>query len=303
MKILLTGAFNWSNEQIIEIEKIGHTCMFIKDEKNAIENDIKSVEAIICNGFFLYHNIEDFPNLKYIQLTSAGLDRVPLDYIKKHNIDLYNARGVYSIPMAEWTILKILEIYKNSRGFYEAQFEKIWKKNRGLLELYGKTATIVGYGSVGKEIAKRLKAFDVIINVVDVIEKKDEYIDRFTYIKDMDDILRNTDILILTLPLTKETEGIINNEKLKAMKNDSIIINISRGKIINEKDLIYMLKEGKFKGIALDVFEEEPLNLNSELWDFKNVIITPHNSFVGENNNRRMFEVMKNNLINYKKEE
>lgn len=298
MKFLLTGAFDYSKAQIQEIEKLGHECIFLQDEKKEVSIDKTEIEGIICNAYFLYHNIEEYINLRYIQLTSAGLDRVPLDYIKEHNIKLFNARGVYSIPMAEWTLLKILEIYKNSRFFYKNQEIRRWEKDREIQELNGKVATIVGYGSVGNEIAKRLKAFNVKINIVDIIEKKDECIEKFYSINELEKAMQTTDILILTLPLTEETKGIINKDNLNKMKDESIIINISRGKIINEKDLINVIKSNKFKGIALDVFEEEPLSEDSELWDFDNVIITPHNSFIGENNNQSLFELIMKNLEN-----
>lgn len=296
MKILITGAFKCSDIQIQEIENLGHECIFLQDEKDEINVDKTEIDAIICNGFFLYHNIEEYSNLKYIQLTSAGLDRVPLDYIRKNKIQLYNARGVYSIPMAEWTLLKLLEIYKNSRLFYKNQENKRWEKDREIQELNGKIATIVGYGSVGNEIAKRLNAFNVKINIVDITEKKDEYIENFYNINELEKAMQTTDILILTLPLTKETEGIINNNVLNKMKDESVLINISRGKVINENDLINVIKLNKFKGVALDVFEEEPLREDSELWNFENVIITPHNSFIGENNNKRLFELIMKNL-------
>lgn len=296
MKILITGALKCSDTQIQEIEKLGHECLFLQNEKDDIDSNKEEIEAIICNGFFLYHKIEEFTNLKFIQLTSAGLDRVPLDYIKKNNIQLYNARGVYSIPMAEWTLLKILEIYKNSRFFYKNQENKRWEKDRKIQELNGKVATIVGYGSVGSEIAKRLNAFNVKINIVDITEKKDEYIEKFYNINELEKAMQTTDILILTLPLTEETEGIINKNNLNKMKDGSILINISRGKVIDEKDLINVIKANKLKGIALDVFEDEPLSENSELWDFDNIIITPHNSFIGANNNKRLFELIMKNL-------
>lgn len=303
MRILVTGATKFSKNQMQELENLGFDIIFIQDEREKIDFNVENIEGVICNGLFLYNDIKIFEKLKFIQLTSAGLDRVPLEYIKEHDIKLYNARGVYSIPMAEWTILKILEIYKKSKYFYENQTNKEWIKDRNILELNGKTATIVGYGSVGYEVCKRLYPFDVKINVVDIAEKNDEFINKFYYINDLKEAMKNTDILILTLPLTKETEGIIDKEKMNSMKNGSILINIARGKIIKETDLIEMLKTEKFRGVALDVFEEEPLKTENELWNMENVIITPHNCFVGENNNSRLFEVIKNNIKQYRNED
>ena len=298
MKTLITGAFKCSKEQIKELEKLGLQIQFMQDERANTDINFSEIEFVICNSLFLYHDIKLFKNLKAIQLTSAGLDRVPLDYIKQNNIKLYNARGVYSIPMAEWTVLKILEIYKNSKKFWKQQEEHIWEKDRNIFELNGKTVTIVGFGNVGQEIAKRLKAFNVKINAVDLKNNNSEYQDMFYTISEINEAIKVSDILILTLPLTKETEGIIDKEKLMLMKENSILVNIARGKIIKEKDLIEVLKEKQkdFLGIILDVFEEEPLNKESKLWDFENVIVTPHNSFIGENNNERLYNLICNNL-------
>ena len=98
---------------------------------------------------FLSHPIEKFTNLRYIQLTSAGFDRVPMEYVKVHNIEIRNARGVYSIPMAEFALCGVLQLYKQSRFFMENQKARTWEKHRRLLELSGKTVCIIGCGSVG----------------------------------------------------------------------------------------------------------------------------------------------------------
>lgn len=297
MKTLITGALKISEEQILELEKLGLEIMYINDETKKIEIDVKDIEFVICNSLFLNNDIKEFTKLKYIQVTSAGLDRLPLEYIQQKGIKLFNARGVYSIPMAEWTILKILEIYKNSKAFYEKQKEHKWEKDRKLLELSGKRVAILGYGSVGQEIAKRLKAFDAIITAVDIKLVKDDNIDNYYNISDINKILSTEDIIIITLPLTAETRGLIDFNKINLMKKDAILINISRGNIIKEKDLVRALKDRKILGAVLDVFENEPLNKESELWNLDNIIITPHNSFVSEQNERRMYKVILKNII------
>lgn len=299
MKVLITGAFNANQEKLEKIKNLGFQIEYLKDERTKTDIDFSDIDIVICNALFLYHDIRQFTNLKAIQLTSVGLDRVPLNYIKEHNIRLYNAKDVYSIPMAEWTILKILEIYKKTKFFYRNQNEKIWEKNRKIFELNGKVATILGFGNVGKQIAMRLKAFNVKINAVgkDYSKIENQYIDKYFESEYMLNAVKDADILIVTLPLNKETERIIDKEYFTEMKDNSVLINVSRGKIINEKDLIEFIHKDKFIGVALDVFENEPLDKNSELWDNEKVIITPHNSFVSENNDRRLFELIFNNLL------
>ena len=295
MKLLLTGAFKYSQEQLNMIQSLGYEVTFVQDERVPLDIDVSEFEAVVCNSLFLYNDITRFKKLEFIQLTSAGLDRVPLDYLKEKGIKLFNAKGVYSIPMAEWVVLKILEIYKKSRVFYKNQELHKWEKQRDLLELTDKTAAIIGYGSVGTEIAKRLKAFGANVISVDRQVKEDDYVDESILIDDLDAALEKSDVIILTLPLTAETKHLINEEKIKVMKDNAVLINVSRGGIIDETALIESLKEDKFLGVALDVFEEEPLN-ESPLWDFENVIITPHNSFVSDKVNERLFELMIENL-------
>lgn len=294
MKILLTGAYCYTQEQIEKINSLGFETDFVQYEKDEI--DCEKYDGVICNGLFLYHDIKKFKNLKFIQLTSAGYDRVPIDYVSEKGIKIFNAAGVYSIPIAEHTVLKILEFYKKSREFYKKQEIRQWDKERNILELYGKKAAIIGCGNIGKEIAKRLFGFGVEITGIDVSEISCDYVSRCEYIDNIDKVLAESDIVILTLPLNENTEGIINKKRLKVMKNSGLLVNVSRGKIVVLNDLIEALESKEIAGAALDVFEEEPLNENSDLWNMANVIITPHNSFVGEGNAERMFEVIYKNL-------
>ena len=118
-KLLLTGAFKYSREQLSNLEYLGYEIVFVQDERKTLNIDVSDINAVVCNSLFLYNDIKEFKKLRIIQLTSAGLDRVPLDYINEKGVQLFNARGVYSIPMAEWAILKTLEIYKKSRVFYK----------------------------------------------------------------------------------------------------------------------------------------------------------------------------------------
>lgn len=296
MELLLTGAFKYSEEQLNRLRTLGYEIAFVQDERIPLEIDVSDIEAVVCNSLFLYNDIAKFKNLKLIQLISAGLDRVPLDYIKEKGIKLFNAKGVYSVPMAEWVVLKILEIHKKSKQFYKNQEKHKWEKQRDLLELKDKIAVIIGFGDVGTEVAKRLKAFGVHVIGIGRRKKEFQLLDEYYLIDYIDEVLRKSDIVILTLPLTEDTRHLIKEEKIRQMKDDCVLVNVSRGGVIDEKSLVKALQSGKFLGVALDVFEEEPLSENSSLWDFENVIITPHNSFVSDKVNDRLFELILKNL-------
>jgi len=296
MKLLLTGAFPYSEAQIDQIKALGFEVFYVKDERKPLPVEVSAIEAVVCNNLFLHHDIAEFKNLKLVQLLSAGLDRVPLDYINDHNIKLFNAGDVYSFPMAEWAVLKILEIYKKSRFFYRNQEKRLWQKNRDLEELTGKKVGIIGLGNIGKAIAKRLKPFGVEITAVDIRQVEAEPVGRFRMIDELDQVLKASDIIILTLPLTEQTRHLISAERLKLMPDHACLVNLSRGAIIDEAALIEALQAGRFRGVALDVFEEEPLPGGSPLWGFDNVIITPHNSFISDRVNERLFALVLTNL-------
>lgn len=298
MNLLLTGALKYSEEQLNKLKLLGYEITFVQDERVPLEVDVSDIDIVVCNGLFLYNDIVKFKNLKLIQLTSAGLDQVPIDYIKEKDIKLYNAKGVYSIPMAEWVVAKILEIYKKSKQFYKKQELRKWEKSRDLLELTGKTVSIIGFGDVGTEVAKRLKAFGVHIAGVGRKNIESEFLDEYYLIGEIDKVLKKSDIVILTVPLSQETWHLINKEKIRQMKDDCVLINVSRGEIIDEVALSEGINQHKFLGVALDVFGKEPLSKGSPLWSFENVIVTPHNSFVSDSISTRMFDLIYKNLNN-----
>ena len=294
LNLIITGAWQFAHEYISEIESIGHKVVFMQHENDVVPCDSEWIEGIICNGFFLYHNIEQLKNLKYIQITSAGYDRVPMDYVKQHNIEIHNARGVYSIPMAEFAVAGVLQIYKKSRFFYENQKIHTWEKHRRLLELFDKKVCIVGCGSVGTECAKRFRAFGCRVIGIDLIPREDIFYNQILSLDKLPEVLQNTDVLILTLPLTKKTKHLISDNMFECMKEGIVIVNIARGAVVDTDALIKHI--GKLSGAVLDVFEEEPLGENNPLWEFDNVFITPHNSFIGNMNQYRLFDIIKKNL-------
>lgn len=296
MNLLITGALKYSKSFFKDIEILGNTIIFQQIEKEELVCDYTWVEGVICNGLFLYHDITKFKNLKYIQLTSAGYDRVPMDYIKEKNITIYNAKGVYSVPMAEFALCGVLQLYKQSRFFYENQKKHIWMKNRELLELEGKNVCIVGCGSVGTECAKRFRAFGCRVIGIDILPYSNVNYDIIENISSLDMVLPDSDIIILTLPFSKQTHHLINAQKLKLLKKNAVLVNIARGAVLDTEALIEYMP--KLKGAVLDVFEEEPLPGNSVLWNIDNLIVTPHSSFISENNLKRLNNLILKNIDN-----
>ena len=165
-----------------------------------------------------------------------------------------------------------MEIYKNAYVFFEKQKKKTWEKDFSLLELTEKKVCIVGYGSVGRETAKRFSAFGAEIIAVNRSKIEDQVVNRWIPLKKIDEILPEVDIIILCIALTGETMNLINSVRLDKMKDGSVLVNISRGNIIERKALRKFLKKEKFRGVALDVFDEEPLSKDSDLWETPKVL-------------------------------
>ena len=294
MNLLVTGAWSDGKNCISELEKMGHSVCFMQFEKDSLPCDYSWVEGVICNGLFLTHPIERFRNLRYIQLTSVGFDRIDMDYVKLHEIEIHNARGVYSIPMAEYAICGVLQLYKQAGFFRENQKQHLWKKHRGLLELAGSTVLIFGCGSVGNECAKRFAAFGCEVIGVDLFPREDNLYSKILPLDKLNEALTQVDIVVLTLPLTEWTKHLMNEERFSLMKDGATLVNIARGAIIDTVSLLSHID--RLAGAVLDVFEEEPLSVDSSLWNKHNIILTPHNSFVGEGNSKRLSANILSNL-------
>ena len=283
MNLLITGAWNEAEKHFPLLTESGHSLCFLQQEKDPLPCDPAWVEGVICNGLFLYHAIESFPRLRYIQLTSAGFDRVPMDYVRENRIEIHNARGVYSVPMAEFVLASVLERYKELSLFRAQQEEHLWKKRRGLRELAGKKVVIVGCGDVGAACAKRFQAFDASVVGVNRTVREVSSFDAVVGMDSLEDELQSADIAVVTVALTDETRGLV---KARLLKPDAILVNISRGATVDLTDARCEL--------LLDVFENEPLEEQSDLWD--RAIVTPHNSFVGDGNADRLWHVIRENL-------
>lgn len=291
--LLITGAAKPNKDFLEKLKNIGWDVTLHQSETEAVQNP-GIYDAVICNGLFLYNDIKKFTNLKTVQLTSAGLDRVPIEYINSEGIKLFNARGVYSIPMAEWAVCVILNHYKCLSGFYNQQANHDWSKIRNLQELNGKSVAIIGAGNVGSEVAKRLQSFGTNNIGYDIQSFENPY---FTQIYKISEFQPDGfDIIILTAPHNTDTHHFISRQTLERFKSGCILINMSRGGLINEEDLINVLTERTDISAILDVFEVEPLAVDSKLWSMQNVKVFPHNSFEGENNEKRLHTLIIKNL-------
>lgn len=294
MNLIVTGALQASSGDLKALENLGFQITVHPDERAGVPHP-ERYDAAICNNLFGYHDIRLFSNLKYIQLTSAGLDRVPLEYIREAGIRICNAAGVYSVPMAEFALWGVLELYKQGRFFADNQRAHRWEKHRGLKELAGKRVCIVGCGSVGSACAQRFAAFGCRVTGIATSGREQTYFDAVLPMEQLPGILGEADILVLALPLTETTRRLFDKAMFARLKPGAVFVNLARGAIVDTDALIRAL-ETTLSGAVIDVFESEPLGADAPLWEIPNLILTPHNSFVGEHNHQRMMDLTIRNL-------
>lgn len=293
MKVLLSQGL--ARKYGEKIEKLGYKVISY-DEKNPNEKADYGEDILIGAIDLKKINYKDHKNLKYIFLTSVGIDFLDLDYIKEKEITLSNNNGAYDDPIGEWIVYGLLQINKDDRKNIENQKEKIWKKRAFAYNLYGKKALFMGTGTIAVAGAKRLKGFDMELNGFNTSGRKVEPFDNVYSLEELDKILKDMDYIIMCLPGTEKTHHILNAERFAKLKDGVVVVNISRGSTIDEDALVDAIKAGKVRGAALDVFEEEPLSKNSELWDLDNVYIYPHISFACEDLSTRQFATAYQNL-------
>ena len=246
--------------------------------------NIEKANVLVISGLWQNELIEHAKNLKYIQLTGVGYDGYDLNKLKENNIKLCNAVGLNRIVVAEHTISLILSLSRFLHIARDNQLKKYWAPFisdplERQSEINGKTAVIFGLGDIGNTIAKFCKSFDMnVIGVKRDINVDSEYTDSLVHTSELKNIVNNADYLIISTSLNKDTEEIIDKSIFDNMKSDSYLINVARGGCVNEKDLIDALDNNKIRGAALDHLSTEPLDINNPLWNYENVIITPHSA-------------------------
>lgn len=219
--------------------------------------------------------IEGADNLKWIMAYSAGVDKLPIKEILRKGIKVTNVSGIHRHSIAEQVFSYMLYYVRKISDFHKQQIEGEWDRIKPQ-SLYGKTIGIIGVGAIGKEIARKAKAFDMKVLGLRRSGEKTDFVDKMYPMEGLYQVLGESDFVVMVLPLTAETKHIMDRGAFEEMKEDGYFINIARGEVVDTEALIWALKENKIAGAGLDVFEEEPLPKNHPLRSLDNVIITPH---------------------------
>ncbi|MDT8859819.1 D-2-hydroxyacid dehydrogenase [Alkalihalobacillus sp. MEB130] len=239
-------------------------------------------------------------SVQWIQTCTAGVNYLPLEKLQSRNIQVTSANGVHSYPISETIFALMLGLTRKIHSYVRNQQTKKWHHENMKLEIHEKTIGIIGVGAIGQETAKIAKAFGMKVLGIRHSGESKPYVDEMYKIDQLHSILPRCDYIVITLPLTENTTSLFGAEQFKLMKSTAFVINIGRGAIIVEKDLVTALENGDIAGAGLDVFEQEPLPSTSALWEHDNVIITPHTAGSTAYYDKRVVEdVLLPNLQNY----
>ena len=219
--------------------------------------------------------------LKWIQTTSTGVNRyLAIPELVESDVLLSSVRGTHGACLAESVFAMILAFTRQIRNCVTKQQQRDWSNREcrpRMIELTGSTMGIIGFGAVGRAVAKRAAAFDMRVVAVDLFPTNTPpSVSELWGLDHLDELLGQSDYVVVAVPYTPDTEGMIGAKEIGKMKPTAMLVGISRGKIIDEDALVAALRGGGLKAAALDVFAQEPLPADSDLWDIENLLITPH---------------------------
>jgi phosphoglycerate dehydrogenase-like enzyme len=282
-------------EKLLQVQPMAQ----IIQVKDFSEKD-EDAEILLTYGWDIKRDTLDlYPNLKWVQTLSAGVDALPLARLAEKDIILTNVRGAHKIQMAEHVIWSMLMLLRQGVTFVRQQENKIFSAKPKVDEMYGKTVCVVGAGTIGREIAKRCSAFGMTVYGVSRKGQEDSAFAKVVSFADKAEVLKVSDIVVVVLPLTPETRKLINAEFISELKDGVLFINVARGPVADEEALLKALQERKIEAAALDVFVQEPLPEDSPFWTLDNVFITPHIGGRTIQASERMWDVFTENLAKY----
>lgn len=269
--------------------------------QEAMNKLLAEAEILYCM-YVPYKLLSRAPRLRWLHTFSTGLEHLDGTGVLDSSFIVTNARGVPAIPIAEHTIMFMLMFTKNMLKVMANHQKKLGKRTQPS-SLEGKTVGVVGLGSIGSEVARLARAFQMrVLATRRSATSRQEGVDGVDIVyppRELKTLIAESDFVVVALPVTPETRKIIGEAELKVMKPTAYLINVSRGAIVDEAALIAALRQGQIAGAGLDVTETEPLPPESPLWDLPNVILTPHESGATADYNDRGAKLFYENLKRY----
>lgn len=276
---------------------------FVFDTTIQYEN-LKKAEILVTYGEDIEaEHLQYMPNVKWIFVTSAGIEKMPLNELAQTDILVSNVRGIHKVPMAESIMAHILSQYRALPTIYAQEEKHEWLKKMPSKELRDCTAIILGPGAIGGEVGRLLQAFGVKTIGCNRSGKVAEYMDEIIRFDELTNRLPEADIVLSILPSTEETHHLIKMEQFKAMKKDAMFLNFGRGSLVETTVLIEALTTNEIGFAVCDVFEEEPLSPSSPLWSLDDMTVSPHVSSHSKRYLERSFDIFKRNYKWYRNNE
>ncbi len=273
--------------------------VIVTTDADRIEQVIPDVQVVL--GDIGADLLRKAPNLRWVQSPAAGVDGALYPEFADSDILLTSAKGFVGVHLAEHAMGLLLAVTRGIGWAVRAlDWEVKWSIRNSSLELWGLTMGIVGLGGTGRELAKRARAFGMRVIAVDP-ESVDlpEEVEACWRMDRFHDLLEQSDVVAVCAPLTPETEGMFDRDAFQRMRRSAILVNVTRGGIMDGPALIAALEQGWIGGAGLDVTPEEPLPQDNPLWQMKNVVITPHTAGASPNRDRRAVEQFCENLRRY----
>lgn len=267
------------SSDLIERELSCRYC-YIERQNFSQRTDLhRNISVLICRDRDAVSEIIDCcPSLKFMFIVSTGVEKLPFRKLLEHGVVVANTGGLNAPIMSEYAMAYILSQSARVCENLKNQIKGIWKKFQCVDSLENRNLLIVGAGRTGRLLAQKAKAFSMNVVGIKKHVSKQDFFDQIDSLENIDFHLDEADFVVLTIPTTPETKQMFNYERFRKMKKNAVFINISRGALVNQEDLIKALKDELIGCAILDVFEEEPLSPSSEMWHLDNLIITPHSS-------------------------
>ncbi|ADQ65712.1 phosphoglycerate dehydrogenase-like oxidoreductase [Halogeometricum borinquense DSM 11551] len=236
-----------------------------------------AADAAVITGIHLPDDVlEAAAELRLFAAASAGYDHLPLDRLRERGVTVTNASGVHGPNIAEHVIGWLLMLARSLDEGIRRQQRREWRQFQAFGELQGSTVTVVGLGAIGQAIGERLDPFGVETIGVRYTPEKGGPTDEVIGFDEIESALVQTDYLVLACPLTETTAGLIDADALKSLPTDAALVNVGRGGVVDTDALVRTIRRDRLRAAALDVTDPEPLPHDHPLWDFENVLLTPH---------------------------
>lgn len=282
------------------IEELGDVKFFPLTSPEETVKNIGEAEIVICNKVMITREIMDkCPNIKYIGLLATGYNNIDIEYATKKGITVCNGGSYSTNAVAQQTFAYILDYCSKIRDYDTIIKNGEWEKSPlfsyfpiPTSEIAEKTLAIIGYGSIGKKVAEIAKAFDMNI-IISTRTQPHDFIYEFA---DITTAVEKADFITFHCPLTEKTKGMVNAELISHMKKSAVLINTSRGAVVNEKDLAEALNSGKIAGAYLDVLEKEPMSPDTPMKNARNCVITSHTAWSAYETRKRLVDIVCNNV-------